>query len=266
MKDTYRYFQTHPVFTLVQFGDAFGGRTTVASTKSLIKYHLGQGHLTLVERGVYGVVPSGADPERFLPDRFLVAAALRDDSVLAYHSSLELLGYAHSTYRDVFYLTSRRRKDVHLGRGRIRALLHPKPLRERGEANYGIETRERLGVKLKVTGAERTLVDCLAAPGYAGGLEEALQSIRGIPTLDLERLAGYLDRLGQRRLFAAVGFFLEAEARRLFIPPEFLSRLEREKPRSPTYLIRAKTGGRLNTRWNLVVPERWSTERTLVEV
>jgi predicted transcriptional regulator of viral defense system len=264
--DVRRFFETHPVFTLEQFRRVAGGRATDATIRTRVKYHLGRGHLKLVEQRVYAVVPAGVPRGRFVPDRFLVAAALREDAVLAYHSALELLGYAHSTYRDAFFLTARRRKDVRLGPGRVRALLHPKPLRDTGEEGYGVEVRERLGVKLKVTGPERTLVDCLAAPRYAGGVEEALQSARGIPTLDLERLAGYLDRLGQRRLFAVVGFVLEAEAQRLFVRPEFLQRLAREGPGSPTYLDPRRTGGRLQQRWNLVVPTCWSRGHESVEV
>jgi len=266
VKDTQLFLQIHPVFTLGQFRQAVGSRATASTTQTLVKYYLTRGRLKLIERGVYAVVPHGLDPRQFFPDRFLVAAALRDDALLAYHSALELLGYAHSTYRDVFYLTSRRRKDVRLGMGRIRALHHPKPLRNRGEESYGVEIRERLGVKVKVTGPERTLVDCLAAPRYAGGFEEVLQSVRGIPTLDLDRLMGYLERLGQRRLFAAVGFFLEAEARRLFVPSKFLDRLARKRPSSATYLVRGGTGGSLHSRWNLVVPKRWSLGFESVEV
>ena len=260
------FFRTHPVFTLREFRDVVGGKATPATTQARVKYHLARGRLKLVERGLYAVVPPGLDPKRFVPDRFLVAAALREDAVLAYHSALEALGYAHSVYEDVFYLTARRRKDLRLGDGRVRALLHPKPLRDKGEEDFGVETRERLGVKLRVTGPERTLVDCLAAPRYAGGLEEVFQSAGGIPALDLEVLSGYLNRLGQRRLYAVVGFFLEREARRLFVPDDFLSRLARKRPRTRVYLEPARRGGRLQARWNLIVPDRWATGREAVEV
>jgi predicted transcriptional regulator of viral defense system len=219
-----------------------------------------------VERGVYAVVPPGMAPSRFVPDRFLVAAALREDAVLAYHSALELLGLAHSVYRDVYYLTARRRKDLKLAGGRVRALRHPKPLRAKGDESYGVEVRERQGVKLRVTGAERTLVDCLAMPRYAGGLEEVLQSVGGLSALDLDRLAGYLERLGQRRLYALVGFYLEREATRLFVPSDFLDRLARERPRGRVYLEPRRRGGRLLTRWNLIVPDRWVAGRAAVEV
>jgi predicted transcriptional regulator of viral defense system len=260
------FLQAHPVFTLRRFRELVGGRATPASTQARVKYHLGRGRLKLVEKGVYAVVPPGVDPKRFVPDRFLIAAALRDDAVIAYHSALELLGHAHSVYRDALYFTARRRKDLRLGDGRVRAVLHPVSLRSRKDEGYGVETRERLGVKLRVTGPERTLVDCLATPRYAGGLEEVFQSVGGIPTLDLDRLAGYLDRLGQRRLYAIVGFYLEGEASRLFVPPQFLERLARKRPRSRIYLEPRQRGGRLQTRWNLIVPDQWARERPALEV
>lgn len=266
MPDIETFFHAHPVFTLSKFRGVLGGRASPSTTQTRVKYHLSRGRLKLVEKGVYAVVPRGIGLKQFVPDRFLVAAALRDDAVFAYHSALELLGFAHSIYRDTFYLTARRRKDLRLAGGLVRAFLHPKPLRERGEEGYGVETRERLGVKIRVTGPERTLVDCLAAPRYAGGLEEVLQSAGGIPTLDLDRLLKYLQMLAQRRLHAIVGFFLEREAKRLFVPSEFLDRLARERPRSPIYLMRGKRGGRLQSRWNLVVPERWAIGQESVEV
>ena len=186
-----------------------------------------------------------------------MAGALREDAVLAYHSALELLGFAHSVYRDVYYLSARRRKDLRLPDGRVRALLPPKALRDRHSAHFGVETRERLGVKIKVTGPERTLVDCFAAPRYAGGLEEVMESGRAMAVLDLEVLGAYLDLLGERRLFAILGFFLGQQAERLFVPATFLERLERKRPASNVYLDQHQRGGRLVRRWNLVVPERW---------
>jgi predicted transcriptional regulator of viral defense system len=266
MGDAQRFFRTHPVFTLGQFRRGVGGRANAATSRTLVKYHLGRGALRAVEKSVYAVVPPGLDATQFVPDRVLVIAALREDAVLAYHSALELLGYAHSTYRDAFYFTGRRRKDLRLGGGMLRAVLHPKPLRDHGDEGYGVEVRERQGVKVRVTGPERTLVDCLSTPRYAGGAEEALQSLRGVPSLNLDRLAGYLERLGQRRLYAAVGAFLEREAARLFVPMEFLDRLAEERPTSPTYLVRGGKGGRLLSRWNLVVPSQWINRESRLEV
>lgn len=237
MFSTEEFFLRHPVFSLETFrreGTRHGLSSTALTER--VKYALKRGRLKLLAKGFYAVVPQGSEKRRFAPDRFLAAAALSDDAVLAYHSALELLGFAHSVYRDVYYLTARRRKDLRLSDGRVRALLPPKALRDRQASHHGVETRERLGVKVRVTGPERTLVDCFAVPRYAGGLEEVMESGRAIAILDLEVLGTYLDLLGERRLFAVLGFFLEQQARRLFVPPAFLERLERKRPVSKIYL------------------------------
>ena len=266
MFSTEEFLVRHPVFSLETFrreGTRHGLSSTALAER--VKYALERGRLKLLAKGLYAVVPRGSEKHRFAPDRFLVAAALSDDAVLAYHSALELLGFAHSVYRDVYYLTAKRRKDLRLPDGRVRALLPPKSLRERQASHYGVETRERLGVKVCVTGPARTLVDCFAAPRYAGGLEEVMESGRAIAMLDLEVLEKYLDLLGERRLFAVLGFFLEQQAHRLFVPPAFLERLERRRPVSKIYLDKHQRGGRLVRRWNLVVPERWLTGSEVVE-
>ena len=257
---TDEFFLRHPVFALETFrreGEQHGLTRTALAER--VKYRLERGRLKLLARGLYAVVPTGVQADRFTPDRFLVPGALAADAVLAYHSALEVLGFAHSVYRDVYYLTTRRRKALRLSDGRVRALLPPRALRARRSEEFGVESRERLGVKIRVTGPERTLVDCFAAPRYAGGLEEVMESAEAISVLDLDALGAYLDLLDQRRLFAILGFFLERQAQRLFVPPPFLGRLERVRPASKVYLDKHQRGGRLLRRWNLIVPERWAT-------
>jgi predicted transcriptional regulator of viral defense system len=246
------------VFTLATFRrEAAKHGVSAGAVATRLRHALKQGDLTLVANGVYAAVPPGITARAFKPDRFLVATALRQDAVLAYHSALELLGLAHSTYRDVYYLASQRRRDVTLSDGRVKAVLPPKSLRDTRNERFGVEVRERQGVKLNVTGPERTLVDCCAMPKYAGGLEEVVEAWRAVPALDLDRLKTYLDLLDQRRLVAILGFFLEQHAIRLFVPATLLDALARKRPGSKVYLDRHQRGGRLVARWNLIVPQRW---------
>lgn len=258
------FWAIHPVFSLEAFSTAVRGPGTTrrAATRRL-QYAARQGRLKLVERGLYAVVAPGVSAETFVPDRFLVAAAVRPDAVLAYHSALELLGLAHSVYRDVFYLTARPRKDLRLPGGRVRALRYPQPLRNRGTEEFGVETQERQGVKVRLTGPERTLVDCLLLPRYAGGVDEVMEAARSVSALDLDRLERYLTLLDQRRAFAIMGFVLEQAANRLFVPGPLLDRLAARRPTARIYLNKRQRGGRLQARWNLIVPERWApgTER-----
>lgn len=259
------FLATHPVFSVDEFYNVVrGGRTSRHAAMRRLRYAVRRGRLQLVERGLYAVVPPGV--ERFTPDRFLVAAALRQDAVLAYHSALELLGLAHSVYRDVFYLTARPRKDVRLAGGRVRALRHPKALRARSTEAFGVETRERAGVKIRLTGPERTLVDSVLLPRYAGGLDEVMEAARSVSSLDLDRLEHYLSLLDQRRAYAIMGFVLEQAAERLFVPGAMLDRLAKRRPTARIYLDRRQRGGRLQARWNLIVPERWAPATTRANI
>src|SRR5439155_16347291 len=118
--DQESFWASHPILSLDEFcAVATGPKPSRHAAMRRLRYAVRRGRLTLVERGLYAVVPPGV--HRFTPDRFLVAAALRQDAVLAYHSALDLLGLAHSVYRDVFYLTARQRKDIRLSSGRVRA-------------------------------------------------------------------------------------------------------------------------------------------------
>ena len=65
-----------------------------------------------------------------------------------------------------------------------------------------------------------------------------MESATGLAVLDLELLWRVLAAYGEKGLFAAVGWFLERQQRALFVPDDFLRRLEKHRPKSPHYLLR----------------------------
>jgi predicted transcriptional regulator of viral defense system len=253
-------FATRPVFSLDEAADALappGGRR---ATVERLKHHLETGRLLLVSRGVYAVVPAGVAPHRFQPDPVLVAVAARPDSIIAYHTALELLGAAQSVWRVCTAFTARRRRPVTVGAVAVRFLDHPLPLRDAGTVRLGVRTVERRGRLVAVTGPERTLVEGLRRPGLAGGLEELVASASSFPTLDLGLLEQVLQRYDLAQLWAAVGWFLERFQQSFHVPAALLDRLRERRPNGPQYLERSRPAGVLVARWNLVVPRSLVTE------
>src|SRR5712692_3510030 len=90
--DTASYLAKNPVFTVGDLRWALGGARNRRDALERVKYYLNRGKLKPVARGVYAIVPVGVDAAAFKPDRFLVAAAVRPDTVFSHHSALELLG------------------------------------------------------------------------------------------------------------------------------------------------------------------------------
>lgn len=104
---TDEFFLNHPVFSLDTFrraGERHGLTRTALGER--VKYGLERGRLKLLAKRLCAVVPPGVPADDFAPDRVLVPTALAPDAVLAYHSALEALGFAHSVTATC--ITSRR--------------------------------------------------------------------------------------------------------------------------------------------------------------
>jgi predicted transcriptional regulator of viral defense system len=219
------------------------------------RYYTRTGRLRCLTRRLYAVVPPGADPHHFVPDPYLVAAALRPDAILSHHAALELLGVARSSFCWFTYLTARPRRPLKTAGMEWIALRHPASLTRKHEVAFGLVEMDRQGTRMRVTGAERTLVDGFAALPWVGGLEEHVTSAAAFRDLDPGVLRKYLHLLERRILYAAVGWFVESHPE---VCPDAQVRLsdelERHVPRQPLYLGRRTRGARLVTRWNVLVP------------
>lgn len=226
-----------------------------------LKYHLDRGRLKSVARGVYAAVPPGLDPQRFQPDPFLVAYALRPDAIFSHHCALDLLGVAHSEWNLFTLFTARRRPPCDLDGAQLRFLAHPVALERAGKQQLGSRTTDRSGKTLRFTGPERTLIDGFRQPHLTGGVEELVESAAGFPVLDLELLQEILAAYGSKSLWAAAGWFLERYRQTFYVSSEVLAAIESNVPKAPHYLSRNRRGGTLAGRWNLIVPESFTTGR-----
>lgn len=263
------FFARHPVFTrteLAAYCEA-SGTCGERAVERLLSYHTRRGNLLRVRRGLYVVVPVGMDPESVPVDAYLVASKMSDDAVLAYHTALEVHGFAYSTTDLLIYLT--RHRDTRRATFRsmtFQPVLVSKPLRDRGEPDPGITTADRSGLDVRLTTLERTLVDVLDRPDLGGGWEEVWRSLESVPFLDLNEVVDYALLLGNATTVAKVGLFLEQHQDTLSVDNEHLQRLRMHAPVGP-HSIRRGAGGSnvfLPT-WNLVVP-RAIVDRTWEEV
>lgn len=245
---------SHEVFSLDEATKALAHPRGKAGVRNSLGYYLRLGRLKSVTRAVYASVPHGADPHSFQPDRYLVAAKARPDAVFAYHAAFELLGAAHSDWSVCTVFTAVLRRPVTLGSVRLLFLPHPPPFQRSARPLFGTRQVARGATTLAVTGPERTLLDGLRRPDLAGGLPEAVESATGFGVLDLELVRELLNLYDEKLLWAATGWFLERYRQRFFVSDEYLSELERHRPKSPLYLLRSERGGTMVKRWNLILP------------
>ncbi len=78
---------------------------------------------------------------------------------------------------------------------------------------------------ISVTGLERTFVDVLNRPDLAGSWEEIWRSLESVEYFDLEKVASYVDFLGNATTAAKVGFFLEQHRESLMVDETYMKTL-----------------------------------------
>lgn len=262
------FFRKHPVFTGEELASHLSSRGEVGgrAQEALLAYHQKTGRVVRVRRGLYAVVPAGADAGSFPIDPFLVTAKLTTDAVLSHHTALEFHGRAYSVEEHFTYSAFRPLGPLTFRSHVFRGARFPQALRRAGRESFGVSITERAGMELRVTSLERTLVDVLDRPDLSGSWEEIWRSLESVEFFDLNKVAEYARLLGNATTVAKLGFFLEQHREPLMVEERQLEALQILRPRQPHYLDRAtRRSGRLVSRWNLVVP-REVLERSWAEV
>ena len=251
------FFRTHPVFTGEELAAhlAAMGKVGLRTQESLLAYHVKAGRLVRVRRGLYAVVPPGADPDAHPIDSYLIASRLATDAVLSHHTALEFHGRAYSVWRHLTYLAERPPRPLTFRSHVFRGTRFPEPLVRCGGQLFGVSDSDRSGVSLKVTGIERTLVDVLDRPDLSGGWEEVWRSLESVEFFDLEKVVEYALLLENATTAVKLGYFLDRRREGLMVEDRHLAALRERRPLQPHYLDRSKRGsGSLVAEWNLVVP------------
>ena len=247
-----RFLATHSLFTRAELAASLQGRATATVGSHLGRWRR-QGRIARVKRGLFVRRDPSAAANGLTPDLIAIASRMAPDAAVAYHTALEVHGYAQSVFERLTFVTWTKTKPISF-QGRRFVPVGPRaPLLADNRGERWIERAERSGIEIRVTCLERTVADVLDRPGLAGGVAEVWRSLLSLPALDPGLLEEYVTTLRSRSLAAKVGFFLESRRQELVVPEALLDRLRASAPRGPVYMDRRRKG-RLVSRWGLMVP------------
>jgi predicted transcriptional regulator of viral defense system len=251
------FLRQHPVFTGNELLDHMQslGEVGERSREALLAYYTKTGRIVRVRRGLYAVIPSGENVERYPVDPFLVAAKLTPDALLSHHTALEFHGKAHTVLDHLIYSSSRPLSALTFRSHVFRGTHFPPALLRAGNEYIGTLDAESSGEQLRVASLERTLVDVLDRPDLTGSWEEIWRSLESVEFFDLDKVVEYAHVLGNATTGAKLGFFLEQHREQLMVTDRHLNAIRELRPRSLHYMNRSRRiSGRLVQQWNLVVP------------
>ena len=250
------FFSAHPVFRRAEYAAAVGRDPSDRVVTAMLTQHLHAGNIQRIARGVFASVPKHAGTRGWSVDRFLAASRLRSGGVIAYHSALELHGYAY-TEQHVVQVIARGEPCMYEANGlTCRFIRPPRGFAGRnGTAADGVTVVDRLGLEVDVTTVERTITDLFDRHDLAGGAEELFNSLDLVVRVNAEALVRHTRERGNSTAAGALGFWLEREQKRLGVPDQALEDLGALTPSGARYALGAKPGsGRTVKGWNVILP------------
>ncbi len=251
------FFYEHPVFRHEEFAyfKSMHGVTNPISVNTALTYYAKRGRLKSIRRKLYVVVPPNQSADSVLVDSYLVAGKVTEDAVIGYHSAMELLGVAYSSFNQLTYITHQKSKSFEFNGHWYQSVAVPVALQKRQASDIYIDIVNRQGVDIRVTNAARTFVDVLDRIELCGGWEEVYRSISSLAVLNVEQVIDYCLVLGNARLNAKVGYFLSQRQDSFAVTEQQLAPLLAGKPKVAQYISgSAGEQFQLIKPWNIYLP------------
>jgi len=210
-----------------------------------------KGLIKRFKNGIYFRYPESIqfNPQKYIEDPIFLLKYQADPYFISYHTALQIHGLAQRP-SNVYYITTTKKikplKTEHY-------LINPVITLD--QYFFGFIQLDYGNEKINVSDVERTVLDILNRPEYAGGFHEVIMSILDIPELDFQKLYDYLLKFNKKILFHRIGYLFNSPVfqKTFDIPKDFLKRVKKNI-HSVNYFDNSFKSGNLDKKWNLIIP------------
>lgn len=202
-----------------------------------------------VKPGLFVRIPESVilDKHLYKEDAVLIAARSSEESFLSHYTALSIYGLAERYVTRVYVTTSHHQRDI------IYHDVHIKFITVLPNRFFGFKRIEYSNEKVNVSDQERTILDIINRPRYAGGWSEMISCLKNLENVDWSNLLSYIKRLGNKALARRVGYIMD-HLENVSIPTKIKDDIKKYSGRNIYYFDSTKKGV-FETEWNLIVPQ-----------
>jgi len=186
------------------------------SPKSIQKalYRLLQrGAIERIEKGKYMIIPLGAEKGKYTLHEFVIASLLVEKHAIAYWSALNYYGLTEQIPNTVFIQTNTRKFN---NNPKIFGIPY-KIIKIKDTKIFGIRKEWIEETQINITDKEKTIIDCLDLPQYAGGVIEVAKALKN-NKFDRKKLENYAQRIGNSGVLRRLGYLCELLSIKIKLP------------------------------------------------
>jgi predicted transcriptional regulator of viral defense system len=222
--------------------------SNVNAIKELLSDMVRRGLLMRLNRGLYYLIPYEKDAESFMPDWHQVAGHLARGAkhYIGYYSALQIHNLiTQPSLKEQIVVSQQVRPSVITIKAVDFQFIYHNENHFFGYQDTWIDSFH----KVSCSDLEKTLIDCLFRPDYAGGIGEiarALYQSKGM--IKSDKLLDYAQRFNSQAVIKRLGFLLEL----LGIETEIIENLR--KIRTASYVLldtELPKSGKLISRWSI---------------
>ena len=219
------------------------------AVKRLLSDMTKRGLLMRIKEGLYYIIPYEQDPKTFMPDWHLLSQHLVGDAeyYIGYFSALQIHSLTTQPYLKEQIVVNKQIKPSILFVKEIPfQFIYHNEKHFFGNKKMWIDSYNRV----QCSDLEKTIIDCLFKPDYAGGITEIIKAIYKIKDkLNYEKILEYIKRFDSQAVIKRLGFLLEL----LEIKNSFINELQKLRTNSfvalePSY----PKEGKSNFRWAII--------------
>ena len=219
-----------------------------SALKELLSDMVKRGLLMRLKRGLYYIIPYEQKAETFMPDWHLIAEHLTKgtEHYIGYYSALQIHDLIiQPSLKEQIVVSKQIRPSTLKIRNTMFQFIYHNENHFFGSKKFWIDSYN----KVECSDLEKTIVDCLFKPDYAGGIVEIARAIfMSKDKIKFDKLLEYTQRFKSQAVIKRLGFLLE-----LFeIESEITKKLQKIKTNSYVLLdTELPKSGKMISRWNI---------------
>lgn len=179
------------------------------AVKRLLSDMAKRGLLMRVKEGLYYIIPFEQDPETFMPDWHLLSQYLVGDAeyYVGYFSALQIHSLtSQPQLKEQIVVNKQIKPSTFLVKNIPFQFIYHNEGHFFGNKKAWIDSFN----KVQCSDLEKTFIDCLFKPQYAGGITEIAKAIhKAKEKIDYNRLLDYAIRFNSQAVIKRLGFLLE---------------------------------------------------------
>ena len=223
-------------------------KSSKSALKELLSDMVKRGLLMRLKKGLYYIIPFEKDPNTFMPDWHLVAGHLAKDVnyYIGYYSALQIhnLITQPSLKEQVVVDKQIRPSKITIKDVDFQFIYHNEK-HFFGSKKIWIDSFN----KVMCSDLEKTFIDCLFKPDYAGGIVEIARAIHiSRDKIKYDKLLEYTQRFNSQAVIKRLGFLLEL----LDLKSGIINQLQKAKTASYVLLdTELPKSGKMISRWSI---------------